>query len=85
MWSEWPSAAWIPRAVLFVRHPSGATERKCDYGALPLDQSITINCWFGGPGDLGLLDLTDNNIRQFEYGVRVTNKVEITTFEIRDL
>lgn len=80
-----------PRAVLFVRHGTGnglfSGEVTCDYGTLPLNTWVTINCGFTQyANNLGAIDLSNGSQwMEFEYGVRVTNKVDIDWIWIRDL
>ncbi|HDL41934.1 MAG TPA: hypothetical protein ENG98_02830 [Actinobacteria bacterium] len=74
-----------PRAVIFIRHVhSSATvpyaainhELKCDSGTLPLNQWKTVSCLVDLPGW--------NTVQEFEYGVRVTEKIDIDWVTVAD-
>ena len=71
------TAADPVRAVMFVRHIGApATEMKCEPGVLTLNVWTVYTC---------NVDLTNSTTLEFEYGVRVTDRVEIDYFRIRDL
>jgi hypothetical protein len=68
-----------PRVVIFVRHVHSSHlvnhEMKCDSGTLPLNQWKTVSC---------LIDLYNNPVLEFEYGVRVTEKIDIDWVTVAD-
>lgn len=68
-----------PRAVVFVRHVHGSTtdhEKKCDSGTLTVGVWTTVTC---------TVDLTNWSGLEFEYGVRVTEKINIAWVTVEDL
>ncbi len=69
----------LPRAVVFVRHVHGTNfnhEKKCDSGPLTVGVWTTVTCDF----TLGV-----NAAREFEYGVRVTEKIDLAWVKVTDL
>lgn len=64
-----------PRAVIFVRHSNGTYEKTCDSGVLTVGAWRTFSC---------TLDLTNSATLEFEYGVRVTEKIDIAWVLVRD-
>lgn len=76
-----------PRAVVFVRHvhASGVDhEMKCDSTPLPLHTQVVVDCGFTSSHG-SALNLADSGVLEFEYGVRVTEKIDISRIEVRDL
>lgn len=75
-----------PRAVIFVRHvhSNGVVdhEQRCDSGTLPLNQWHTVEC--GVTWDTDPLALGSSSVLEFEYGVRVTERTEITYIYVVD-
>ncbi len=70
-----------PRAVIFIRHVHSSHsvnhELKCDSGTLPLNQWKTVSCLVDLPGGT-------NDVQEFEYGVRVTEKIDIDWVTVAD-
>ncbi len=67
-----------PRAVIFVRHVHGSLinhEQKCDSGPLTVGSWTVVSCY---------VYLGSNTAETFEYGVRVTEKIDIDWVKVAD-
>ncbi len=69
-----------PRVVAFVRSPTFGLETKCDPwpGGMPLNVWKTLDCTI-------TLGSSASSWTEYEYGVRVTEKIDIAWIFIRDL